>query len=296
MTALQALLLGVLQGLTEFLPVSSSGHLVLGKKVLGVASEMPVTFEVVVHAGTLIATLLVFWRPVWEILVFLASAVRRQAGGRQDSQSGTKAGGPPFGEVRRWWTDPAGRLLTLIVVGTIPAVLVGFLLEEKIELLFGNALLVGMALCVTGAVLFASRWSRCRREGIEGISLGMGVLVGIAQALAITPGISRSGATIATGLLGGIDRETAARFSFLLSMPAVAGAVVVKTGDIAQAGGEVGWLPLLVGFAASLVVGYAALRVLLAFVRYGRLHWFAYYCWPVGGAATVAFALGFLRG
>lgn len=282
MTALQALLLGVIQGLTEFLPLSSSGHLVLGKKVLGVASEMPVTFEVVVHAGTLIATLLVFWRPVWEILAFLGRAVT----GSTNPSAG--------GRLSRWWTDPSGRLLALIVVGTIPAALVGFPLEDWIESLFGNVLLVGVALCATGSLLFVTRWSHCRGQGIEKVSLGKGLLVGIAQAVAIIPGISRSGATIATALLGGVDRETAVRFSFLLSMPAIVGAIVLKTSDIAEAGVEVGWLPLFAGFAASLGVGYAALRVLLAFVRQGRLHWFAYYCWPVGLAAVGAYALGFL--
>jgi len=277
MTPLEASLLGIVQGLTEFLPVSSSGHLVLGKKMLGVATEMPVTFEVVVHLGTLLATLIVFWKPVREILIFLGRAVTGKAQGRL-------------------WADPSGRLLALIVLATIPAGAVGVLFEEQIEKMFDNALLVGIALCITGTVLFATRFARPRGEGIVNVSVGRGLIVGIAQAIAITPGISRSGATIAGGLMSGIDRETAARFSFLLSMPAIAGATVLKAPDIAEAGVTVGWLPLAAGFVASFVVGLAALWLLLTFVRRGQLHWFAYYCWLVGVAAIGAFALGLLHG
>jgi len=275
MTPLQALLLGIVQGLTEFLPVSSSGHLVLGKKILSVASEMPVTFEVVVHAGTLLATLLVFWKPVWEILCFLGRVTKRPS----ECLSG----------------DPAGRLLLLLILGTIPAGLAGVLFKDWIESLFSNALLVAVGLCVTGTFLFATYWSRQRAAGIEDVSAAQGLIVGVAQAIAITPGISRSGSTIAAGLLCGTDRETAARFSFLLSMPAIAGAAVLKAPDIAQASVTVGWLPLVIGFLSSFIVGVAALLVLLAFVRRGRLHWFGYYCWLVGLAAIVAFSLGFLR-
>jgi len=277
MTPLQALWLGIVQGLTEFLPVSSSGHLVLGKKILGVASEMPVTFEVVVHLGTLLATLIVFWRPVWEILSFLGRAATGKVKGSL-------------------WADPPCRLLVLLVLANIPAGVVGVLFNDFLESLFSNALLVAVALCVTGTALLATRWSRVRREGMENVSVGQGLIVGVAQAIAITPGISRSGATIATGLLCGMDREAAARFSFLLSMPAIAGAAVLKARDIEAAGAQIGWAPLLVGFVASFAVGLIALTILLAFVRRGRLHWFGYYCWLVGLAALTAFSLGFLRG
>jgi len=277
MTSLQAFLLGIVQGLTEFLPVSSSGHLVLGEKLLGVTTDMPVTFEVVAHLGTLLATLIVYRKPVWDILTFLGRAVTGKTGGR-------------------FWSDPNGRLFLLLVLGTIPAGLVGALFKHPIEAMFESARLVAVALCVTGAVLIATLWSRPRREGAENVSVGQTLLVGIAQAIAVTPGISRSGSTIATGLLCGIDRETAARFSFLLSMPAIAGAVVLKAHDIARAGAKAGTLPLAVGFVTSFVVGYVALRVLLGFVRRGQLHWFGVYCWVVGLTAIVAFSLGFLHG
>jgi len=296
MTPLQAFLLGVVQGLTEFLPVSSSGHLVLGKRLLRVSAEMPVTFEVVLHAGTLLATLVVFRRPVWEIVVFLWRAVVPQ--GRRGEGAGTHGDGAAAagsrGPLGRLWSDPAGRLLVLLIVGTIPAAVVGVLFEDWIEGLFSNALLVGVALCATGVVLFATRWVQPRGEGVETLSAGKAVLVGVAQAAAITPGISRSGSTIATALLCGVGRETAARFSFLLSMPAIGGAIVLKLKDIAAAEAEVGWQPLAVGFFTSLVVGYIALRVLLAFVRRGRLHWFAYYCWAIGAAAVAACLFGYL--
>jgi len=277
MTSLQALLLGMVQGLTEFLPVSSSGHLVLGKKFLGVASEMPVTFEVVVHAGTLLATLIVFWKPLWEIMGFLGRVATRRTRGRL-------------------WADPSCRLLVAIVLGTIPAGVAGVLLNDRIESLFSSILLVAIALCATGTLLFATHWSRSCTQGSENVSVPQALIVGVVQAIAIAPGISRSGSTIATGLLCGIDREAAARFSFLLSMPAISGAAVLKARDIAQASVAVGWLPLALGFAMSFVVGLVALWVVLTFVRQGRFHWFGYYCWVVGLAAIVAFSLGFLRG
>jgi undecaprenyl-diphosphatase len=251
--------------------------LVLGKKLLGVASEMPVTFEVVVHLGTLLATLIVFWRPVWEILRFLGRAATGKA-------------------TRPLWADPSCRLLVLLVLANIPAGVVGVLFNDFLESLFSNALLVAVALCVTGTALLATRWSRVKHEGMENVSVGPGLIVGVAQAIAITPGISRSGATIATGLLCGMDREAAARFSFLLSMPAIAGAAVLKARDIAAAGAQIGWAPLVMGFIASFAVGLIALTILLALVRRGRLHWFGYYCWLIGLAAIVAFSLGFLRG
>jgi len=275
MTPLQALGLGIVQGLTEFLPVSSSGHLVLAEKILGATAKSPVTFEVVAHLGTLLATLIVFRKPVWEILCFLGRAVTGKTGGR-------------------FWSDPSGRLFVLLVIGTIPAGLCGALFKHPIEAMFSNVLLVAVALCVTGTLLLATRWSRPRADGGRVISLGQTLIVGIAQAIAITPGISRSGSTIATGLLCGMERETAARFSFLLSMPAIAGAVVLKAHDIAEASIHAGWQPLAVGFLASLIVGYAALRLLLGFVRRGQLHWFGIYCWIVGLAAIVALYLGFL--
>jgi len=288
MTLLEALLLGVVQGLTEFLPVSSSGHLVLGKKLLGVAAEMPVTFEVVVHMGTLLATLIVFWKVVKEILVSLGRIVTRRSNSR-----------PP--------DDPSCWLAVLIVVATIPAGLVGAFFEDNIESMFSSTPTVAVALCVTGALLFATRSAggspvvrngprQARADSIADVSLGQALAVGVAQAIAITPGISRSGSTIVTGLLCGIGPEAAATFSFLLSMPAIAGAIVLKARDISSAASAVGAAPLIAGFVSSLVVGYVALRLLLGFVRRGQLHWFAYYCWLIGLSAIVAYALGGLSG
>ncbi|MCX8038179.1 MAG: undecaprenyl-diphosphate phosphatase [Candidatus Sumerlaeia bacterium] len=276
MTTLQAFVLGLVQALTEFLPVSSSGHLVLAQKAMQLRTDFPATFEVVVHLGTLLATLLVFWKPVWEMVVFFfGTAIRK-----------------PNACMCR---TGAGWMIVLIVIGSIPAGVVGVLFEDQIEAMFSNALLVALALCATGAVLFATRWSRPRGVGVENVSLGRGLIVGVAQAIAITPGISRSGSTIAAGLLCGIDRETAARLSFLLSLPAVGGAALLKARDIGEAGAAIGVEPLLAGFVTSFMVGYLALKILLGFVRRGRLHWFAYYCWALGIAALIAWSMGYLR-
>lgn len=273
----------MVQGLTEFLPVSSSGHLVLGKKVLGVTTEMPVTFEVVVHLGTLLATLIVFWRPVWEVIEFVFRGAWQKPTGNDSKSADT-------GLIQRWWNDPAGRLCILVVVGTIPAGVAGVAFKDAIEAMFSSTLLVGIALIVTGTALFLTRWTSAGGRDMGNLSMGRGLLVGIAQAVAIVPGISRSGSTISTALFCGIERETAARFSFLLSMPAIAGAAVLKARDIGEAAVEAGTLPLILGFLSSLIVGLLALKVLLAFVRLGRLHWFSWYCWLIGVLAIV-FAL-----
>ncbi len=274
MTPLQAFFLGLVQALTEFLPVSSSGHLVLAQKAMHLRTDFPATFEVMVHLGTLLATLLVFWKPVWDMVVFFFGTAVRKPG-------------------TCWCGSRPGWTIVLVVVGSIPAGGVGILFEDQIE--FSNALLVAVALCATGAVLFATRWSRPRSVGVENVSLARGLIVGVAQAIAITPGISRSGSTIAAGLLCGIDRETAAQVSFLLSLPAVGGAALLKARDIGEAGAALGVIPLLIGFATSFLAGYIALRILLGFVRRGRLHWFAYYCWALGIAALIAWSGGYLR-
>ena len=248
-------MLGAVQGLTEFLPVSSSGHLVLGQSLLGVR-QPGITFEIVVHLGTLVAVLAVYGRVVGKIL-------RGLLGRRRD-------------EVRR---------AAVLLVASVPAGLAGFLLRDWIEPAFGSPLIASGMLLGTGAILrlnlLADRDGGRERSSWPGPLAGLGV--GIAQALAVLPGISRSGATITAGRLLGIDRESSAEFSFLLALPAIAGAALV---DLPGADfGSVSIMGVLLpGFAVSSLTGYAALRALLSFVRNGRLHLFSWYCWAVGAA------------
>lgn len=261
----QAAILGLVQGLTEFLPVSSSGHLVLGQRLLGF-TEPEMMFDVAVHVGTLLAVVLVFWDDLWSILrgLFVYSD--------QDGRRGR-------------------RLLWLVVVGSVPTALMGLFFKDIFEVMFSSLLIVGLALLVTGWFLMATALVTKKGRQIEQVGAGRALLVGLAQGMAITPGISRSGATISTSLLLGIDRRLAARYSFVLSIPAILGALALQLhtlGPPTQA--QIN--PLLVGAVTSAISGYAALRVLLKIVQAGHLHWFAPYCFALGLAALAWNFLG----
>lgn len=261
---LQAIALGVLQGLTEFLPISSSGHLVLGQVALGL-QEPQLLFDVLLHVGTLAAVLYFYGRDVWRILRACLLAL---AGRREDR--------------------PSARTGGLIILGTIPAALVGLLLEDFIERAFGSPRAVSFALLATGALLYFTKSVPAGARGEDQVTWRDALLIGVFQAFAILPGISRSGSTIACALFLRIEREHAARFSFLLSIPAIGGAFVLKARHLAQISSP-DILPFLVGTIAAAGTGVLALAWLLRLVRGGNLRGFAYYCWAVGIAGAAMF-------
>ncbi len=254
---LSAILLGLLQGITEFLPVSSSGHLVLAQHLLGL-DEPEMLFDVALHIGTLVAVAAVFWRDLWSMLRGLWA---RDQEGRQGR-----------------------RLLLLVVVGTVPAAVIGLLFKDLFESLFSSVPAVGVALLITGGLLMVTRLAGPASRGLMATGPGRALWVGVFQAMAITPGISRSGSTIAAALLAGMDRDLAARFSFVLSVPAILGALLLQLMHLNQAA-PVGLSPLLTGAAVAAVSGFVALKLLIRLVRGGRLHLFAWYCWALGLAA-----------
>ncbi|MHB0877646.1 MAG: undecaprenyl-diphosphatase UppP [Anaerolineae bacterium] len=268
MSLWQALFLGALQGATEFLPVSSSGHLVLVPWLLGWQST-ELAFGALVHLGTLLSLLIYFWRDLWALILAGLQTLR----------------------TRRIET-PQQRLAWLIVLATIPGGVAGMLLEDWFSAMFSTPLLVSLLLLVTGALLFAAERLHRGRKAAEDARWGDAALIGLAQAVAIAPGISRSGATMATGLVRGLDRPEAARFSFLLSIPIVAGAGIVEllktTGE--GVAGDLG--TSLVAAAAAAVVGFIAVSALLRYLRGRSLMPFAYYCWAFGGLCTVLALLG----
>lgn len=274
MSVLQVLLLGIVQGITEFLPISSSGHLVLGKALLGVHTQ-GIAFEVFVHFGTFLAVLAVFWGDCWNILKAWGAALRRPAPGQW---------------MPRYQADPFFRLGVLIVLGTIPAIIVGLLFEHQVEAAFSHPLFVSLALLVTGTILLGTRWTRP-----QDTRFGMvrALIIGAAQAFAVLPGISRAGSTIAAGMYVGVERSESARFSFLLALPVILGACVVEGKELWQTGipSEEG-MTLLVGTVAAFCVGIIALKWLLGVIRRGRLDWFAYYCYAAGLAGIIWFARG----
>ena len=269
MTTIQAIVLGVIQGLTEFLPVSSSGHLVLFSQIFSI-QQSSLIFEVMVHVGTLFAVVVAFRREVWLLIRSFFTLLRRP--------------GEAKGLIKE---DPGCRLLVAIIVGTLPAVVVALVLKEQVEYLFSSSLFVGFMLMVTGTILFVTERYTVTSKKAEQISLRDAVLIGAGQAVAILPGISRSGTTIAVGLFRGLDRESAARFSFLLAIPAILGGLVVSLGDLFSGTAEMGLGVLGAGFIAAALTGYLAIYFLLDLVRKGRLVLFSYYTWIVGALVII---------
>ncbi len=263
MSTLQALILGLVQGLTEFLPISSSAHLVIVPDLLG--WEQPsTTFDVVLHAGTLVAVAGYFRHELLSIAAAFVGGDKRDAHWR--------------------------RLGFLVAAGTVPAVVAGVLFEKRFEEFFlnptavaGFLLVTGILLIGTGLMIEASEDVGSKRRGITQVTVKDAVYIGLMQAMAIAPGISRSGSTIATGLFLGLGREAAARYSFLLSVPVIAGATVFSLRHGLSATGE-SVAALLVGFAAAALSGFAAIRFLMGFIRRHSLKAFAYYCWVLGGS------------
>ncbi len=252
---LQALVLGIIQGLTEFLPVSSSGHLVLFQQWLGEAFSFKneaLAFDLALHVGTLIPVLYFYRADVKRIATSVLTVKR----------------------------DDDFNMAVYVVLATIPTGLMGVLLKDHFEQIFHSVRAVCIALLFTGVLLMATKFLERDQNAARPITAWMAIAIGVAQGFAITPGISRSGTTIAVALMLGLARERAATFSFLLSIPAILGAVVLTakdgvTFDTASLG------PLAVGFVAAMVVGYLALAMLVALVKKGGLYRFAFYVWPV---------------
>jgi undecaprenyl-diphosphatase len=246
----QAILLGMIQGITEWLPISSSGHLVLAQEYLNLS--VPLVFDVLLHFGTVVVILFVFRKEISQII-------------------------KPY--LHRDFSDKTG---LYIIWASIPVALVGFFLHDQIKAMFSSTLTVGVALLITGLFLFTSE--RFKRS--ENLSAINSMLIGVAQALAIIPGISRSGATISVSLLSGIERKRAASFSFLLAGPAILGATLYEARNITATD----ITPYIVGTLIAMLVGYFALNWLLKIITQGRFHLFAYYCWIVG-AIVIALSL-----
>ena len=267
MSLLSSILLGVIQGVAEFLPISSSGHLAIAEHLLGMsgASDIPEFFDVLLHLGTLVAVFVAYWDDVRDMVVEFFCGVRDLARGSTPTP-----------------VPPARRMILLIIVGTLP-LLVVLPIKDLVEGLADNMYFVATALLVTGCLLFASDRVRKGRKTEKTATLVDALLVGAAQAVATCPGISRSGTTITAGCFLGFERKFAVRYSFLMSIPAVLGANILSLKDAIEAGVIWGDVPVyLAGVAVSAAVGYACIRLLRMIAAKGRFGWFAYYCWAVG--------------
>ena len=269
MNWLQAFILGIVQGLTEFLPVSSSGHLAIGKAVLGVEPAGDLMFEVTVHAATVLATIFVFRKQIWKLLC---------------------------GLFKFKYNDETDYIAKL-VVSMIPVLIVGVFFKDWVEAAFGSMLVVGLALVVTAMLLTFSDWKAKRSfagaqddkgTGAQddkvrnGISFWQALVVGVGQALAVIPGLSRSGTTISTGLICGVKRESMAQFSFLMVLVPILGEMFLDVVGGEFAASSVGVVPLIIGFIAAFFSGLFACKVMIALVRKAQLKWFGLYCAIVG--------------
>ncbi len=266
MTYWTAIILGLVQGVAEFLPISSSGHLAILQNFLHLGSaDEHLLFDVLLHLGTLAAVILAFWRDVSGLVregLCMVHLKKLRRGQKPD-------------RLKR-------RTIWFIILGTLPLFVVIFI-KDAVESLYSNTFFIGFALLLTGGLLFAADRMGHGNKNEKNATLGDILLVGLAQALAVTPGLSRSGTTISVGMLRGFDRSFAVRFSFLLSIPAVLGANILTLVDAVQAGINASLLPMyLAGVAAAFVSGYMALYLLRMMVQRGRFGGFAYYCWGAG--------------
>lgn len=265
MNIFQGIIIGIVQGLTEFLPVSSSAHLVFIQNILGVESTL--AFDTFLHLGTLIAVLWFFKMDIYKMLKSWWLSIGDLLQGR-------------FRE--GFLKDPYKRLAWYVILATVPVGVVGVLFEDSIDALFSGALYVpAFFLFVTGTILYLSQRMPSGNINYDTISKKEALFMGLGQACAILPGLSRSGTTIAAGLTIGLNKEFAAKFSFILSIPAILGAFILQIKDIGSAM-DVNFLPVILGFIASIIAGYMAIKWMLDLVQNKSLDIFSYYCWVVG--------------
>ena len=270
MDLIDSFLLGLIQGLTEFLPISSSGHLVLGEALLGGGLDNNITFEVVVHFGTLCSILVYYRAKLADIF-----------------QSWWRLPASPHTFSEQWREDPNLKLTWFVVLSMIPALIVGLTLKDQIEQIFLNPFMVSVMLLVTGVILFLTKFRDHFPNHLTG---GRALGIGLAQAFAILPGVSRSGSTISLGLYLGIERKEVADFSFLMVIPVIAGAMLLEVKDMIEAGIAANdALALFVGFVTAFISGYFALKYLIILLQNKGIHPFAWYCWALGGIGLIYF-------
>ena len=272
MTWLSAIIMGLVQGIAEFLPISSSGHLAIAEHLLNMqgASEIPQFYYVLLHLGTLVAVFIAYWDEIYDMIVEFFAGV-----------------GDLVHHTTPRVVPPARRMILLVIVGTLPLfVMVPF--RHFFEGLSDNMYFIGGALLFTGVLLFVS--DRVRRGGKteKTARLSDALVVGIGQAIALCPGVSRSGMTITTGCFVGFERKFAVRFSFILSIPAILGANILSIKDAVDAGINWSEMPMyLIGVAVAAVTGYLCIRLLKMIADRGRFGAFAYYCWTVGALVLI---------
>lgn len=272
MTYLESVILGLVQGLAEFLPISSSGHLALLQQFFGIEEDKVLVFAVLLHVGTLISVFIVYWRDIWELIIELGLTIRDLCTGRG----------------LRLKERPVRKLGVMIIVGTIPTGIMGICFNDFFNSLYNSVIPIGVGLIITGFMLVIAERIGHANRGIEQMNYRNALFIGFVQGIAITPGISRSGSTLFGSLLCNLDRRFAVKFVFLLSIPSILGSAVMEAPEAFASGVDMTQLgPILVGMAVAAVSGLVAIKTMIKIVSNKKLSYFSYYVWVLGAAVVL---------
>lgn len=272
MTYLESVILGLVQGLAEFLPISSSGHLALLQQFFGIEEDKVLVFAVLLHVGTLISVFIVYWRDIWELIIELGLTIRDLCTGRG----------------LRLKERPVRKLGVMIIVGTIPTGIMGICFNDFFNSLYNSVIPIGIGLIITGFMLVIAERIGHADRGIEQMNYRNALFIGFVQGIAITPGISRSGSTLFGSLLCNLDRRFAVKFVFLLSIPSILGSAVMEAPEAFASGVDMAQMgPILVGMAVAAVSGLVAIKTMIKIVSNKKLSYFSYYVWVLGAAVVL---------
>ena len=272
MTYFEAVILGLVQGLAEFLPISSSGHLALLQQWFNINEDKVLLFAVLLHVGTLISVFIVYWRDIWELIVELCLTVKDLCTGKG----------------LRLEERPVRKLGIMIIVATIPTAIIGLLFNDIFDRLYTSILPIGIGLIITGFLLVFAERTESSNRGIEKMNFRNALFIGTVQGIAICPGISRSGSTLFGSLICNLDRKFAVKFVFLISIPSILGSAILETPDAIAAGVEISQIgPIIVGMAVAAVSGLIAIKTMIKIVSDKKLSYFSYYVWALGAAVVI---------
>lgn len=269
---IEAIILGLVQGLAEFLPISSSGHLALLQHFFNVEADKVLLFTVLLHLGTLISVFIIYWKDIWELIIELFLTFKDLFTGKG----------------LRLRERPIRKLGVMIIVASIPTAVIGLLFNDFFEGLYSSVASIGVGLVITGLLMFFSERIGSANKGIEKMNFRNAIFIGILQGIAICPGISRSGSTLVGGLTTGLKREFAVKFAFLISIPSILGSFILELPDAIHAGTDPSLLgPILVGVVVAAVSGFAAIKGMISIVSKQKLKYFSYYVWVLGAFCII---------
>lgn len=272
MTYFEAVILGVVQGLAEFLPVSSSGHLALLQQFFGIDESKVLLFAVLLHVGTLVSVFVVYWRDIWELIVELFLTIKDLCTGKG----------------LRLEERPVRKLGVLIIIATIPTGIIGVVGGDFFDSLYNSVIPIGIGLIITGFLLVMAERMGSSRRGLEQMNFRNAFFIGLVQGVAICPGISRSGSTLFGSLICNLDRKFAVKFVFLISIPSILGSAILETPAALEAGFDMEQLgPVLVGMLVAAISGLVAIKSMIKIVSDKKLSYFSYYVWILGAAVVL---------